>query len=217
MRPMSRLRGWLRGKQRPLPSTAAYALWAANYPPHAHNPLMELEQRAVSALLPPLTGALVLDLAGGTGRYGLLAQEQGAARIISLDNSPDMLERNPLTGRVCATTEALPLADASIDVIVCGLALGHLPALGASICEIGRVLRLHGVALISDVHPFVALNGAERTFTGTDGRAYAVEHHVHLYEDYGRAAAAAGLRIDAVSEPRYGQSPVVIVYRMIKL
>jgi malonyl-CoA O-methyltransferase len=178
---------------------------------------MELEQRAVSALLPPLTGALVLDLAGGTGRYGLLAQEQGATRVTSLDNSLDMLERNPLTGRVCATTEALPLADASIDVIVCGLALGHLPELSASISEIGRVLRPQGVVLISDVHPFVSLNGAERTFTGTDGHAYAVEHHVHLYEDYARAAAAAGLRIDAVSEPRYGQSPVVIVYRMVKL
>lgn len=217
MRPMSRLRGWLRGKQRPLPSTAAYALWAANYPPHAHNPLMELEQHAVSALLPPLSDLFVLDLAGGTGRYGLLAQEQGAALVLSLDNSRDMLERNPLAGRVCATTESLPLPASSVDVIVCGLALGHLPELGASIGEIGRVLRPHGMALISDVHPFVALNGAERTFTGTDGRAYAVEHHVHLYEDYARAAAAAGLRIDAVSEPRYGQSPVVIVYRMVKL
>ncbi|MBK9749640.1 MAG: hypothetical protein IPO91_23075 [Chloroflexi bacterium] len=78
------------------------------------------------------------------------------------------------------------------------------------------MLRLHGVALISDVHPFVALNGAKRTFTGKDGRAYAVEHHMHLYEDYGRAASAAGLRIDAVAEPRLGQTPVVIVYRMVK-
>ncbi|MBK9749639.1 MAG: class I SAM-dependent methyltransferase [Chloroflexi bacterium] len=129
---MSRLRGWLRGKQPTLPSTAAYALWAANYPPHAHNPLMELEQRAVSALLPPLT-ALWCSIWRGTGRYGLLAQERGAGQIISLDNSPAMLERNPLTGRVCATSEALPLPTQSVDVLLCGLALGHLPGVTLSI------------------------------------------------------------------------------------
>ncbi len=213
---MSRLRGWLRGKQPTLPSTDAYDLWAASYPPHAHNPLMELEQRAMFALLPPLDGALVLDLAGGTGRYGLLAQERGAGQVISMDNSAAMLERNPLAQRVLATGEALPLPPESVNVLLCGLALGHLPDLTLSIREIGRVLRTHGVALISDVHPFVALNGAKRTFTGENGRQYAVEHYIHLYEDYGRAAFAASLRIDAVAEPRLGQTPVVIVYRMVK-
>ena len=38
---------------------AAYALWADDYPPYAHNPLMQAEERAVLALLPDdLRGAL---------------------------------------------------------------------------------------------------------------------------------------------------------------
>ncbi len=214
---MNRLRRMITGRVKTLSSLDAYALWASAYPPYAHNPFMEFEQRAMLAMLPPLQGAVVLDLACGTGRYGLLAQEREARQVIAIDNSAAMLEANPLALRIQATGTALPLRSASIDVILCGLALGHLPDLTEAVGEIARVLRPLGVALISDVHPFVALNGGQRTFSSSDGRQYAVEHYAHLYEDYTRAAFQAGLRIDAISEPRIGGSPVLIVYRMVKL
>ncbi|MFN8447416.1 MAG: hypothetical protein U0521_02160 [Anaerolineae bacterium] len=41
----------------------AYALWAANYPPEVHNPLMEAEQTAMLDPMPSLAGQVVLDLA----------------------------------------------------------------------------------------------------------------------------------------------------------
>lgn len=41
---------------------AAYALWAAGYPAHAHNPVMQAEERAMLAMLPAdLRGSSVLD------------------------------------------------------------------------------------------------------------------------------------------------------------
>lgn len=213
---MNRLRRWLRRQPNTLNSVAAYALWAANYPPHSHNPLMELEWTAMTALLPPLTNAILLDLACGTGRYSSLGSGLGAARVVGIDNSWAMLERNHANGRVLATMTALPLCSQSIDVIICGLALGHLPDVTEPLREIGRVLRPDGVALISDIHPFAALNGGQRTFTGEDGRVYAVEHYAHLYADYLQGARDGGLWIDAVAEPRYNGLPVVIVYRMRK-
>src|SRR3990172_7056136 len=79
-----------------LSSLDAYARWAATYPPHAHNALMRTEQAAMCSMLPDLRGRSVLDLACGTGRYGLLAQECGAASVIGLDNSLPMLAANPL-------------------------------------------------------------------------------------------------------------------------
>src|SRR5689334_9222732 len=79
-----------------LNSLDAYDLWAANYPPQAHNVLMEAEQKAMLDLLPDLAGQIVLDLACGTGRYGMIAQERGAKQIIAIDNSPAMLAGNPL-------------------------------------------------------------------------------------------------------------------------
>jgi malonyl-CoA O-methyltransferase len=206
-------RRWLRRPLRTLPSLDAYALWAANYPPQAHNALMEIEQKAMLELLPPLDGRVVLDLACGTGRYGLIAQQRGAAQVIGLDNSLPMLVGNSLHGRGQATTEVIPLKSASIDVVLCGLALGHLPSVEASMREIGRVLKPGGAALVSDVHPFVALNGAQRTFAAPDGKVYAVEHHAHLYADMHRAAAAAGLAVDALREPTLNGAPVVVVYQ----
>jgi len=72
----------------------AYALWAASYPAHAHNPVMQAEQRAMLALLPPaLHGQRVLDAGCGSGRYLLQALARGADHATGVDLSPQMLAR----------------------------------------------------------------------------------------------------------------------------
>jgi malonyl-CoA O-methyltransferase len=54
---------------RELDPLEGYALWAANYPAHAHNPFMLAEERAMLALLPPSLQRLrVLDVGCGSGR-----------------------------------------------------------------------------------------------------------------------------------------------------
>jgi malonyl-CoA O-methyltransferase len=201
-----------------LNSLDAYARWASSYPPQAHNALMRTEEAAMRSLLPDLRGKTVLDLACGTGRYGLLAQESGAGLVIGTDNSPAMLKASPLKRLALSSVEAIPLADHSVDVIICGLALGHLPQLAPTLYEIGRVLKPEGIALISDIHPMIALSGAQRTFTAGDGKTYAVEHYPHLYSDYHRAAREAGLHItDMIERPVEGApspAPAVIVYAL---
>lgn len=203
-----------------LTSQDAYRRWAQNYPPFAHNVLMQTEEKAVLALLPDLRDKVVLDLACGSGRYGLIAAQLGAKHTIGVDNSMAMLLANPTTKRTCSTTEALPLQSESIDVILCGLALGHLPTLRPSMSEIARVLKVNGHAVISDFHPFMFLSGGRRTFADEDGKTFAVEHYAHLYTDYHHTAAECGMVIDAVLEPSLAEqaqpSPVVIVYRLRK-
>lgn len=184
----------------------------------------------MKALFPSLAGQTVLDLACGSGRYGLIAATEGAGRVIGLDNSAPMLQQNSTGLKSLSTTEQIPLASGSVDVVLCGLALGHLQTLDASMREISRVMKLKGIALVSDFHPFIFLNGQQRTFTTPDGQTYAVEHYVHLYADYHRAAAQAGLKIDVVLEPRLGETPnvrfaeagtqtgtpIIIAYRFVK-
>ncbi len=207
-----------------LSSLRAYALWAHDYPPHAHNALMQAEEAAMLGLLPGLSGKTVLDLACGSGRYARIAGEQAARQVIAIDNSLHMLQ----TGQAALDRHDfiqgdslhVPLKGGSVDVLLCGLAIGHLSELDPAIAEISRVLRTGGVALISDFHPFLFLDGKQRTFTAPDGGTYAVEHHAHLYSDLHAAAQRNRLTIDAIREPRLeidGHTvPAVIVYRMLK-
>ena len=201
-----------------LPSVQAYARWAATYPPHAHNALMQAEEAAMLDLMPPLANKVVLDLASGTGRYGLMAWQRNANHVLALDNSLAMLALNPLQRRMLGALDRLPLVSACADVVLCGLALGHLSALHPAISEIGRVLRGGGYAVVSDFHPFLFLNGARRTFS-SDAGLYAVEHHAHLYEAYQAACSAANLEIEAVREPVLAEAdglPVALVFRLRK-
>ena len=198
------MKRWLRGSApRRLSVREAYARWAPGYAAEAHNPLMRLEQAAMVELLPSAAGARALDLACGSGRYLRALTERGAAAI-GLDLSPEMLGRAAALGRPLARGEMarLPFAAAVFDLVVCGLAVGHAPRLGPMLAEAARVLRAGGAMLYSDFHPLAALSGLERTFRAADGRQYAVEHHLHLYEDHHAACAAAGLSIAAVREPR---------------
>ena len=209
-----------------LSSLDAYALWAQNYPPHVHNPLMQAEENAMLALMPSLKDKIVLDLACGSGRFSRIAREGGAKQVIALDNSLEMLkmglqtlaENAPQFGQ--ATLTFIPLKSESVDVVLCGLAVGHIPELYPAISEMGRVLKTGGVALISDFHPYLFLSGKQRTFTVLDGQTFAVEHYAHLHSVYYSAARDAGLRIDALQEPRLPidghDVPVVMVYRLIK-
>ena len=73
-----------------LAPAVAYALWAASYPPHAHNPLMLAEQRALLSLLPTdLREQSVLDAGCGSGRYVLHALRRNARRVLGVDLSAD--------------------------------------------------------------------------------------------------------------------------------
>jgi malonyl-CoA O-methyltransferase len=190
-----------------LPSLAAYALWAESYPPVAHNGLMEIEQAAMLRLMPDLTEKHVLDLACGSGRYCLIAQLQGAAQVIGVDNSVAMLNAaihaNVNCHLVQAPMSVLPFASHTFDVVVCGLATGHLQpdAMSVAFAEIARVLFYDGLLLFSDFHPTLYAHGGRRTFTASDGRTYEVEHYPHTLEDYVRAVETAGLVIDAIEEP----------------
>lgn len=183
---------------RVLDARDAYARWAPAYPPHAHNKLMELEERVVLALLPDVVGLTVLDLGCGSGRYARLLAQRGAARVIGVDQSADMLARarEVVHLLVRADARALPLADASIDVAVSGLMIGDLADLDAALADAARVLRPGGRLVYSDLHPRGAGAGWVRAF-GT----YAVRHHVHQIADHLVACRRAGLEPESLAEP----------------
>lgn len=162
-------------------------------------------------LLPSVWGQRVLDAACGTGRYSRILSARGA-QIVGCDHSLDML-RLADGARCGGDLLRLPFASAVFDGVICALAVGHTPALVQAISELGRVLKPNGWLLVSDLHPYQTLRGAKRTFQGTDGRDYAVEHYLHTMEATLSALTAAGLALEALREPQHGGWPVVLAWR----
>ncbi len=194
----------------------AYALWAASYPPRAHNPMMRAEERAMLALLPSdLVGFKVLDAGCGSGRYIVHALRRGARIVLGMDLSAEMLDRTnrevlspPMrsahfltrAGLIQASLEALPIRSGWADITLCGLALGHVPDLCSALEELRRVTRPGGALLCSDFHPIGEELGWPRDFKA-DGRRYAVRHTAHTLEAWRSAARKVGWTIRRIQEP----------------
>jgi ubiquinone/menaquinone biosynthesis C-methylase UbiE len=183
---------------------AAYEHWAPLYPPVPHNPLMRAEQRAMLQFWPEVAGTRALDLACGTGRYAGLLAEGNAADIVAVDFCVPMLKQVAIGKRVCASMMRLPFAARSFDVVVSGLAVGHADDAFAWMKEIATVLRPGGTLLYSDFHPQAARVGLTRSFKDRHNQTRSVPHRDFPVADQLKAAAAAGMHVDAVHEVRVG-------------
>ncbi len=119
----------------------------------AKDVVAELEARSRTAR------ATILDLGCGPGDLALeLSHRLRSAQIVGLDLSPSMMQlasRHATTdGRlrfIVGDAEAMPLTDASVDLVVSTLSLHHWKNPAAVFAEISRVLRPGGVALIYDL------------------------------------------------------------------
>lgn len=102
-----------------------------------------------------LQGApLVLDIGGGTGAVG--AMWDGRTKYVCLDIDPLKLEgflaRNPNGIALQGDATQLPIADASLDVVLCNSVTHHLTdgLLERMIAEVARVLRPGGRFVLTD-------------------------------------------------------------------
>lgn len=100
-----------------------------------------------------LAGARVVDVGCGDGRLARTLVEAGAASAVGVECSPRQLAKAralaPMAGVqvVEGVGEALPLPDASADIVVFFNSLHHIPAavMGRALAEAARVLVPGGV------------------------------------------------------------------------
>ena len=100
-----------------------------------------------------------------------------------------------------APLDQLPLPDDSVDVIVCALALVHVPRLRPVLVEFARVLRPGGDLVISDVHHEHVTRGSVIKARGPAGEPCIVATYRHRLGDYLRAALSLGLQVRRCEEP----------------
>jgi SAM-dependent methyltransferase len=122
------------------PAAAGYAVWAATYD-HESKPLIEVDRATLLPLIPRRGPGAALDAACGTGRWAAVLAERGF-NVIGVDESPEMLERArtkvPSGDFRIADVRSLPVQSASLDLVVCSLALTHLPELDGVMTEFAQ-------------------------------------------------------------------------------
>jgi ubiquinone/menaquinone biosynthesis C-methylase UbiE len=189
-----------------------YTLWAGSY--DGPNPAIEAEQPLVHAMLEATPPGVALDAACGTGRHAAKLADLGH-RVIGVDATEAMLsiarDKVPTGDFRRGRLEDLPVADASVDLITCSLALTHAPDLQPVMRQFGRVLKPGGTAVLSDIHPFnTMITGGVAGFPGADladGVPYVV-NRTHQMSDYMRGFRDARMSIIECLEPLWAEAQI---------
>jgi SAM-dependent methyltransferase len=181
-----------------------YGIWAESYGERG-NPIIALEQSIVWGVLDAIAPGRALDGACGTGRHSRHLVDLGH-EVVGVDITTAMLARAradvPEATFIEADLRAIPLDSETFDLVVCGLALAHLPNLTPAAAELGRLLRRGGRMVISVLHPFQALLGWQAPFADASGRRSFIREHPHTHAEYFAAFTAASLRVRECVEPR---------------
>ena len=190
---------------RPITSREGYAGWAEFYDTPGTNQLVDIEQPVVWEILDGLRPGVALDAACGTGRHSAYLASLGHT-VIGVDSSPEMLARArakvPAGEFHEADLHALPLPDDHVDLIVCGLAVMHVPDLVPVLREFVRVLRPGGDLVISDWRGLIGDIRVPVVKEGADGRLGYMPARCRLTSDYLAAALPLGLQVRLCDEPR---------------
>jgi SAM-dependent methyltransferase len=181
-----------------------YEEWAETYDAPG-NQLIDLEQPIVREILDDLPRGVALDVACGTGRHTRYLVGLGH-HVIGVDSSEAMLakarESVPEAEFHKADLHHLPLPDHHIDVLVCALALTHVPELSPALAEFVRVLRPGGHLIVSDSRGLLGYFGTPVISARADGQPGYLPHRNRLTSDYLAAGLPLGLQVRRCVEPR---------------
>ena len=142
------------------------------------------EWPAMRALLPGLGRKRVLDLGCGFGWFARWAAEQGAASVLGVDLSDNMLARakaetpDQRVRYIKADLESLDLPRESFDLAYSSLALHYVQDFKRLIGEVSRALVSGGNFVFSIEHPIYMASMKPGWLTTGDGRkVWAVDHY----------------------------------------
>jgi ubiquinone/menaquinone biosynthesis C-methylase UbiE len=178
-----------------------------------------IEQPALRALLPDVTGRSVLDLGCGDGQLCRELAALGAAQVVGVDPSARMLalarERtdSPAVTYRQAFAEDVAVEDAGFDLVVSSLALHYVADLGSLLTRVTGWLRPGGWLVASMEHPMRTADPEHSlepglvdhyADEGSRDQSWLVDGVVKYHRRVStilNAVMAAGLDLRAVAEP----------------
>ena len=118
-----------------------------------------VEQPAMKSLFPKLKGKTVLDLGCGAGLLAKYCVDEGAARVVGVDISSNMINKarneNPheKIEYICSPFEDIDLGGQTFDLIISSLAIHYIEDYPQLIEKIYRLLNENGQFIFSTEHP----------------------------------------------------------------
>jgi len=125
---------------------------------HVHRAMPPAALDAWGAFVAPHVApdARVLDAGAGTCLFGAAWRTWGAANVVAVDVSREMLATADAVegvSRVQASATALPTARGMVDIVWASASVHHFPSLEESFGEFNRVLRPDGLVIIREYVP----------------------------------------------------------------
>jgi len=189
------------------PDTHVFDRWAQVYDAQ-RNPLLMLEERKATPLLPVISGGNVLDIGCGTGRWLTQLEALDPASLTGIDCSISMLERarekvRSTTKLVHGDCSVLPGDDTSYSFVMASFLISYIEDLHGFARECARVLRPDGSILISDMHPTTAVErGWTRSFQ-IDGATVDIAARFRSLAELVAIFKQNGFEVRALVEPPF--------------
>lgn len=172
-----------------------------------------------------LESAAALDAGCGEGYLSRLLAGRGAGPVVGVDLCPELVdaarqqavEEGLDIRHETADVAALPLADATVDLVVANHVLNDLEDPALAIAEFARVLRPGGRVVALLLHPCFYGSRAQAVDRDAYFRPRRIEQHFDVagevspapvvawtrpLEDFAAAFATAGLALTGIGEPR---------------
>jgi SAM-dependent methyltransferase len=175
------------------------------------------EWPTLKSMLPGLAGKRVVDLGCGFGWFCRFVREAGAATVLGLDVSANMLGHaremtaDPAIAYRQADLETAELPAAAYDLVYSSLTLHYLENLGALFKTVHRALVPGGAFVFSAEHPLYTEPGPDYLDEGprtTDWLAKGVVKQHRTLATYLNMLIDAGLTVRRIEE--WGPTPAEI-------
>lgn len=190
-----------------------------------------LEIPAMNAALPPVAGARVVDLGCGEGGLAVRLAEAGAADVLAVDASEQMLAAatpHPRVRYQRADLANFDVPPASVDLVVSSMAVHYVEEFDGLVARIARWLVPGGVLVFTMEHPVmtapvVAADCVVDDYAdeGRRERTWFVEGVIKYHRTIGSIVASLhrhGLQVEHLEEPvptstQVAANPALAIHR----
>jgi cytosine/adenosine deaminase-related metal-dependent hydrolase/ubiquinone/menaquinone biosynthesis C-methylase UbiE len=184
-----------------------FDIWAKVYDEQP-NPLLALEQRFLSRMLPDVAGLDVVDAGCGTGRWLQLLASHGPASLVGVDTSPEMLQRASAKLGTRSTLHlgscaALPIQNATADLILASFLLSYLDSVDTFARELHRIARPGASVFLTDMHPDTAISRNWRRSFKANEMEENIQFRNHSLQQITDAFHACGFELLTLIEPSF--------------